>query len=53
MALIRVSHYNEDIQKCVNNAIVDGMETRNEIKELAEMCNKTGKNVMIAPCSEF
>ena len=49
VALVRASHYNEDMQKCVNNAIVDGMETRNEIKELAEMCNKTGKNVMIVP----
>ena len=53
IALIRASHYNEDIQKYVNNAIVNRMEICNEIKELAELCNKTAENVMIVLCSGF
>ena len=53
VALVRASHYNEDMQKCVNNAIVDGMEIRNKFKELAELHNKIAKNFMIVLYSEF
>ena len=53
VALIRARHYNEDVQKCVNNSIIDGMEMRQEIEELAEICNKIDKDITIIPYNEF
>ena len=41
------------MQCCVNNTIADGLETRNEIIELAKKCNLTGKIICMIPYREF
>ena len=53
VALVRARHVNEDISKCNNNAIVDGLGIQKEIKELADTCNATYKDACMLPHIEF
>ena len=53
ISLIRAHHCVEDMDKCVNNAVVHGKNMRKEIMKLAEKCNKTGIEIVIIPCSQF
>ena len=53
IALTRARHVNEDMSKCKNNAIVDGLDIQKEIKELSDTCDATCKDACILPCIEF
>ena len=53
IALIRAKHCVKNIKKCVNNSVANGKKTREELKQLAEKCNKTDYNIIIVSCSEF
>ena len=52
-ALMRSTNCIEDMQDCINNTIADGLEMRNEIIELAKICNLTSKTICIMPYREF
>ena len=50
---MRAANAKEDVSKCKNNSVVDGLGIKKEINDLSKKCNDTDKVTHIVPFAEF